>query len=177
MILIVDGSNRVGKSTLIKVIHEEFPNSVVFNERYVKNKEGHTSEVEMSSYFDGFTSALLSMEKENPEVLYILDRYHITELVYGQIFRNYNNIHMLDIDAMMVNAGAKMLFLYSDYEHIDDLEKKQEYKDIQTYFKVCLNGSEMDRQSYRFTKEIIESQEAMHIYALKIIDWVKGGDK
>ena len=177
MILIVDGSNRVGKSTLIKVIHEEFPNSVVFNERYVTNKVGHTSEVEMSSYFDGFTSALLAMEKENPEVLYILDRYHITELVYGQFFRNYNNTHMLDIDVVMKEVGAKMLFLYSDYDHIEDAEKKQEYKDIQTYFKVCINGSEMDRKSYKFTKEIIESKGAMYIYALQVVDWVKGGDK
>lgn len=177
MILIVDGSNKVGKSTLIAEIHSLVCDSIVFDERYVRNTEGHIDESEMSSYFDGFTSALLAMEKANPQILYILDRYHLSELTYGQVFRNYNNLHMFKIDQIMKEVGAKLLFLYSDYEHIEDEEKKQEYKTIQSYFKACVTSSELERKSFRFTKEIIESRAALHIYALQIIDWVKGGDK
>lgn len=171
MILIVEGSNRTGKSTVIKEINKRVPHCVIFDKRYVTNSTGHTNQEEMSAYIDGYVSSLLTMEQLHPEILYILDRFHLSELVYGVYYRNYVNEHMLKVvDKKLANAGAKLVLMTSDYDHITSEKSALLYESIQSLFYIHIKESTIPNKEYS-----LDSTSADDI-AKYIVNWVMKGD-
>lgn len=101
MIIIVEGIDRVGKTTLCEMIEERYK-EVMDIRRFRDN----------TRYAHGHTDMMVNTEKNNTIVSLIedgiiqniiLDRFHITEFVYGVIERSYKNVDMYDIDRRLAD--------------------------------------------------------------------------
>lgn len=116
MVIIVEGIDRVGKTTLCEMIEERYIESVGFRRfrddtRYIHNhlnREVNTEKI----------NTLQNLLEEGFIHNIILDRYHITEFVYGAIERSYKNDDMYDIDKRLAELDKKDTF-DEDEEEVD----------------------------------------------------------
>lgn len=107
MIVIVEGIDRVGKTTLCEMIEEKYKSIMdikVFKDdtRYVHNhlnKEVNTEK----------DNTMVNLIEAGVIKNIIFDRFHITEFVYGVVERSYKNIDMYDIDRRLSEIGTKDL--------------------------------------------------------------------
>ena len=136
MILIVEGANRAGKSTMIDYLKKLADNSgvefVLYNERINKNEHAGTTPEGMYAYAKSVISDLL--KEDTNEKLIVFDRFHISEFVYGEAFRGYTNDFMLTVGNLLDLLGAKTLYMKSNFEHVTDKHKALEYEALQNRF-------------------------------------------
>lgn len=104
MIIIVEGIDRVGKTTLCEMIEDKYCENINFKRfrddtRYVHNHMNKAVNTEKINTLQNLIEAGLV---DN----IILDRYHITEFVYGGIERTYKNDAMFDIDRRLAEVGT-----------------------------------------------------------------------
>lgn len=103
MIIIVEGIDRVGKTTLCEMIEEHYKESLNIkrfrdNTRYAHNHNDMMVNTEKNN-------TIVSMIEEDIIHNIILDRFHITEFVYGAVDRSYKNFDMYDIDRRLADIG------------------------------------------------------------------------
>lgn len=136
MILIVEGANRAGKSTMIDYLKKLADNSgvefVLYNERINKNEHAGTTPEGMYAYAKNVIGDLL--KQDTNEKLIVFDRFHISEFVYGEAFRGYTNRNMLKIDDLLRVMESKVLYMKSNFEHVEDRHKALEYEALQSRF-------------------------------------------
>lgn len=136
MILIIEGANRTGKSTminyLIKLADNSGIESVLYDERINKNEHAGTTPEGMYAYAKNVISDLL--KQDTNEKLILFDRFHISEFVYGEAFRGYTNDLMFKIGDFLHLMDAKILYMKSNFEHVTDKHKALEYEALQNRF-------------------------------------------
>lgn len=136
MILIVEGANRAGKSTMIGMLQKLAENSGVefqlYNSRINNNEHVGTSPEGMFAYAKSVISDLL--KEDSNEKLIVFDRFHISEFVYGEAFRGYTNEYMPKIDGFLDLMDAKVLYMKSNFKHVADRHKALEYEALQNHF-------------------------------------------
>ena len=136
MILIVEGANRTGKSTMIGMLQKLAENSgvefMLYNSRINNNEHVGTTTEGMYAYAKSVISDLL--KEDTNEKLIVFDRFHISELVYGEAFRGYTNEYMLKIDGFLDLMDAKIMYMKSNFEHVTDRHKALEYEALQNRF-------------------------------------------
>lgn len=121
MIYIIEGSNKVGKTT--GLAFRKSNNEIVINNRYINNlMEDRKNE--------SFISALSMLEfmvaLNNIKFNVFIDRYHLSEIVYGKMFRNYTNDNMYALDRELQSIFGNdiaLVLVKSDYHHITNDEK------------------------------------------------------
>ena len=95
MILIVEGSNKVGKTTFINtlanILEADGIRVEIQNKRPAKNNEYEVTKEKMADITkDDFINALRkSLANVNYNHVYIFDRSYISEYVYGKKYRGY----------------------------------------------------------------------------------------
>ena len=136
MILIVEGANRTGKSTLIAALEKlaEKKNIMfsVYNERINKNEHSGTTPDGMYAYAKSTISNLMNTDSDDK--LIVFDRFHVSEYVYGEAFRGYTNESMLKINEFLHLIDAKIVYMRSDFKHVEDKHKALEYEALQNRF-------------------------------------------
>ena len=136
MILIVEGANRAGKSTMIGMLQKLAENSGVefqlYNGRINNNEHVGITPKGMYAYARSVISDLL--KEDTNEKLIVFDRFHISEFVYGEAFRGYTNEYMLKVDGFLDLMDAKILYMKSNFEHVTDRHKALEYEALQNRF-------------------------------------------
>ena len=136
MILIVEGANRAGKSTMIGMLQKLAENSgvefILYNARINNNEHAGITPEGMYAYAKSVISDLL--KEDTNEKLIVFDRFYISEFVYGEAFRGYTNMHMLKVDGFLDLMDAKILYMKSDFEHGEDRHKALEYEALQNHF-------------------------------------------
>lgn len=136
MILIVEGANRTGKSTIIGALKSlaEKKNIpfVLYNERINKNEQIGITPEGMYEYAKNTISDLI--KEDCVDNLIVFDRFHISELVYGEAFRGYTNDLMLKVGGFLDLLDAKTLYMKSNFEHVTDKHKALEYEALQNRF-------------------------------------------
>lgn len=140
-IIIVEGIDRVGKTTLISKLQNEL--KLKCNKDVVVFKDVYEAEM-----FGGWTiySRDISTEKllstfnflksvESLDLIVILDRFHLSEYVYGKVNRGYVNNTMFKVDDLLSNMSTDLILVTptditkSSEEHGCDLtENEKEYK-------------------------------------------------
>ena len=105
MIIIVEGIDRVGKTILCRNIIERYKDSIHFirfrdNTQYAKHHNNIWINTEKNN-------TIVSMIEEGIVDNIILDRFHITEFVYGAVDRHYKNEYMYELDARLAAIGTK----------------------------------------------------------------------
>ena len=164
MILIVEGSNRVGKTTFINELKaicdlNEKP-IFVHDKRYVVNDNFLDIELtaeqmmrDANERHKAELNVLLSLNQSFPEMLIVLDRFHLSELVYGQVYRHYRNKGCIDLDKFLFEKDVLLLFIKSEYMHISDIEKKDLYLSIQNKMQNEYDAFYENKMSISFIDE------------------------
>lgn len=172
MILIVEGANRAGKSTIIgalKELADGFGKTfILYNERINKNEHAGTTPEGMYEYAKGVISDL--MKEDSKDKLIVFDRFHISELVYGEAFRGYTNDLMLKVGNFLDLLDAKILYMKSDFEHIEDKHKALEYEALQSRFNEAFTKYFMSENVKVVTLDRKAEHEREDI-AMEVITW------
>ena len=171
MILIVEGANRAGKSTMIGMLQKLAENSGVefqlYNGRINNNEHAGITPEGMYAYAKSVISDLL--KEDTNEKLIVFDRFHISEFVYGEAFRGYTNNLMLKVGNFLDLMDAKILYMKSNFKHVTDRHKALEYEALQNRFNevfakhfMCENvkivsfDGKAERERSELAKEVFE---------------------
>lgn len=139
MIIIVEGIDRVGKTTLCNKLKEKFGYDIL------KFDKIEAEDVRCANY--GSIKMFIEMSKYL-EQNYIIDRFHWTEIVYGACERGYFNNEVLELEKEMVTSDNFILI----YMRPLDIEKSSEEhgKDLKGHnlmFEMLYNFSNLRKIS------------------------------
>ena len=105
MIIIVDGIDRVGKTTLCNILKNTFNLPICKDDtRYLGSHENVIVNTEKNNTF-------VNLIEQGCLTNIIFDRFHLTEYVYSAIERNVQNSYMLDIDKRLANIKTANVIL------------------------------------------------------------------
>lgn len=144
MIVIVEGIDRVGKTTLVNKLVKECPikpfidsylKFTYYNYEYNKTLQVDGSRNNITANTEKINSLLNFFEQftDNIDVDILLDRFHLSEFVYGMCDRNYLSFEAFDsfderlseLNALIVYVEPKDLS-WSSEQHGSDLQKHLE---------------------------------------------------
>jgi thymidylate kinase len=91
MLVIIEGVDGTGKSTLIESLKEVFKDRRVFvlNFSYPKYWEMFQAAAMARGEYSGSIKIFGEILEEDPEAIIICDRFHLGEFAYGPVKRNY----------------------------------------------------------------------------------------
>lgn len=155
MIIIVEGVDRVGKTTLCEKLAKV---------------TGYKIFRDDTRYFGNHKDAYINTEKINTLQCLIdngvvkdiiLDRYHFTEFVYGYFDREYCNIAMQDIDKRLSNLGHEVLLLYVKPENVilSSIEHGRNLREHNKLMCKLFNASEIKTKidlKYRDIDDVVD---------------------
>lgn len=131
-LIIIEGTDRTGKSTLINELCEyyNYDNVTIrhFGKPIKTSSKDNTIKYQLSKFYNEVNLLKFLNDEKNPyfENIVIWNRSHIGEYVYGQKFRSYtheesNNI-INNINTYLYNninvEDIKLIYLYGDSEFL-----------------------------------------------------------
>ena len=116
MIIIVEGTDRVGKTTLVNMLRDRMA-FVSFKDHLLKSRHVNNSKV-MSEKL--YSVALLLKEINSTGVNVVIDRFHLTELVYGMVERTTITSTFGVIDRMLAEMGAIIVHVQRTNHELSD---------------------------------------------------------
>lgn len=123
MIIIVDGIDRVGKTTLCNLLSESLDYPISKDDvRYALTYDDMLIGTEKNNTF-------VNLIEQGCLKNIIFDRFHFTEFTYGVIERGYINTFMIDIDKRLSNLNVLLILVkptdvnFSSNEHGKSLNK------------------------------------------------------
>lgn len=175
MIVILEGLERTGKSTIAEILENNFG--------FIRFKDhNHLMEMDSTSIanrLDATLSMIVALDKAGKNV--VLDRFHISELIYGTYYRGYNREnfqHVRYIDEVLSHLNTKLILLertvdekykevfpHSGHEkEIDMMQKDFRYEVDKSYIenKTTYNTSEMS--FYDVAKDIANFSKKYDFY-------------
>lgn len=175
MIVVLEGLERTGKSTIAEILETKY-NFVNFKDH------NHLMEMDRSSIanrLDATLSMIIALDKANIDV--VLDRFHLSELIYATYYRGYNRAnfqHIRYIDEVLSHLNTKLYLLertvdkgYEEafpdngyFKKIAMMQKDFRYEVDKSYIKnkyVC-NTSEVS--FYDVAKDIVNFSKKYDFY-------------
>lgn len=166
MIVILEGLERTGKSTLAKQ----------FEEHGFVNFKDHNHSRNMDPDFikerlDATLSFLIQADKNNIDV--VMDRYHLSEYFYGRHVRGYNQVdfeHIWFIDEVLSHLNTYLILLERDIskEYIESYPTEIDEKELKNYKKIF---------NYICDKSYIKNKIVLRNYLGFSIDKFIGSEK
>lgn len=175
MIVILEGLERTGKSTIAEILETKY-NFVSFKDH------NHLMEMDCSfiaNRLDATLSMITALDKLNIDV--VLDRFHISELIYGTYYRGYSRAnfqHIKYIDEVLSHLNTKLVLLERtvdekyeevfprnrDAEIITAMQKDFRYEVDKSYIenKVTYNTSETS--FYDIAEDIVNTSKKYDFY-------------
>ena len=145
MIIVFEGSNKVGKSTIISKFEKMHNVTKIYNRELMEIMRNVKQESFIAA--NAMLDVLIPLSKKQN---IILDRFHLSEYVYGFLSRGYDcSAETEAIDKRLADAGALLVLVTSEYTHIQDMEKALEYGKIQSQFLTAWRHSRMDKVQIR----------------------------
>ena len=95
MVIIVEGIDRVGKTTLVEKICQELGYQRFRDDFRYMTDENPYGNVQVNTEK---INTLMNLIEQGLVDNVVLDRFHFTEKVYGLYDRDYDNVSMVDID-------------------------------------------------------------------------------
>lgn len=120
MIILVDGIDRTGKTTLVERLSMEF-NYPVFKDdtRYSLSHENMALNSEK-------LNTLINVIEKGLVKDAVFDRFHWTELIYGKVDRGYVNRDVYDMERRLENYSIKTGNIAQVIMYPDDIDKSSE---------------------------------------------------
>ena len=148
MIVILEGLERTGKSTIAEILENNFG--------FIKFKDhNHLRFMDLKSIanrLDSTLSMLVSLNKAGKNI--VLDRFHISELIYGTNDRGYRDCdfdHIYYIDEVLSHLDTKLYLLERNVnnEYVEAFPRKVNESGLLEYQK---------KFRYAFDKSYIENK-------------------
>lgn len=112
MLIIVEGSNRVGKSALISKLVKMYGVEKVYN----RNINAAMKDRQQESFIAA--NAMLDVAELAKNQNIIFDRFHLSEYIYGAADRGYIGLHEFNqIDERLSKMDCMLVVVTSKYEH------------------------------------------------------------
>lgn len=170
-IVIFEGVNKTGKSSIIKMLNELIPDSIVFYDRTVRDRYAKTFYAKMAMNAQLMT--MTQMFKQVPtDKIILLDRFHLSEYVYGKIERSYDCMKdVLVIDDVLAKMGAKIIYMEDNIDGLNDrcgkdmTRYKEEYELIlncSSCMKSKINYEYLTRTTLQHLVDIIEDKGGIY---------------
>lgn len=110
MIVVVEGIDRVGKTTLVKKLVKagfiDLKDEFIIDKSHISNFPDYSL-----GKCESFVAIAKKLNSEGKNV--VIDRLHLTEIVYGKEKRNETNLQgCLAIDMALANLGAYLCLVY-----------------------------------------------------------------
>lgn len=121
MLILLDGPDRVGKDTLARNIISFFS-----NETFLLLHTVHIKNYEQKDYHRWYKK-IFELSK-NTDYSIILNRTHLSEFVFGNMYRNYDSKTVFDLEKIIVSDNNVFLFLLTD--KIENLLKREDGNSI-----------------------------------------------
>ena len=148
MIVILEGLERTGKSTIAEILENNFG--------FIRFKDhNHLRFMDLKSIanrLDSTLSMLVSLDKAGKNI--VLDRFHISELIYGtndRGYRDYDFEHIYYIDEVLSHLNTKLYLLERNVnnEYAEAFPRKVNESGLLEYQK---------KFRYAFDKSYIENK-------------------
>ena len=148
MIVILEGLDRTGKSTIAEILENNFG--------FIKFKDhNHLRFMDLKSIanrLDSTLSMLVSLNKAGKNI--VLDRFHISELIYGTNDRGYRDCdfdHIYYIDEVLSHLNTKLYLLERNVnnEYVEAFPREVNESELLEYQK---------KFRYAFDKSYIENK-------------------
>jgi hypothetical protein len=118
---LVDGIDRLGKSTLIKNLQDELGYHLVVHydkPKRLKVYEHFGSEALFTYQYEAYKTMFNMINCGLPV---IFDRAHLGEMVYAPMYRGYDGDYVLDIEKEVNTRGTRLVLLTtSDFSFLKD---------------------------------------------------------
>ena len=118
-VIIVDGPDNVGKSTLIRNLKNKLNNEIFinlsFSNIYQKDKESY---IYYSKQLYNNMFKICEYQIVNLKNSIIIDRSHISEMVYSPMYRNYSGDYVLDIEKKYDLSNFFLILLIDTPENL-----------------------------------------------------------
>ena len=105
MIILIEGIDKAGKSSLISGLSRLIPATIY------KNTIKPDNTLASGQQTIGIYRGLYNYALERPDTFHIFDRSHITELVYGAVLRNYKPALLFDWERFEYQHRDRMLLM------------------------------------------------------------------
>jgi thymidylate kinase len=161
--ILVEGLDRLGKSTLVESIQQELgyfqvihfgkPQHLKFYEQ--KDNNGFVSTGE-SAYLYQHASFDNMFRILNSTARVIFDRAHLGECVYSPIYRNYSGDYVYDLECyhgMDHNDSTKLILL------VENMSISEHFVDDGLSFDITKRQQEQDLFEEAFHKSIIKNKQ------------------
>lgn len=139
--IIVEGIDRVGKTTLVNLLRDK-TNMPVLNDTYLYN----TADMRKDKRVNVEKIKTIVNFARDVNDKFIVDRLHWSEMIYGYCDRGYDNVvPCLDIEDELINLGAKIILVVptdvvsSSKQHGKDLSEHAKL------FNVVFDSSKIDK--------------------------------
>lgn len=151
MIVILEGVNRVGKTTLADRL-EQFG--------YMRFKDNSINEIpeeiDRQSYCRGGLNGMVNMLKFVPESTnLVFDRFHLTELAYGFVERSYVADYFLEIDKRLKEMGVLLVQMWDNIEKVNERAGK-DMGPLSTMMGLAYQMSSLRKTKYNLNQPIGE---------------------
>jgi hypothetical protein len=177
MVIIFEGANKVGKTTLAQGLvmmlsrngHQAQyirvrPDDVVLE--LMKGKGGSTAAY---CFIKGMQEILSNLM--HSDTIYIVDRFDVTEFIYGQE-REYDIKGLIvGLHEDIIDDGAKYVFVTSDMENVGNLHEKANLKELQTQFYDFFENRFKHTEDNLFTvnNEITSKDNNLNMYVSTLL--------
>lgn len=157
MIIILDGLDKCGKSTLARKLASKY-----------KAKLIHVSAPKTTTPFNEYVSLINSLD---PNSSYVFDRLYLGECAYGEVYRKKNGLTAVQqyyLELMLLKFNPMLIYCWLDYNELTwnfhkDKEKTTKLTDVprlDRLFRTAFNRSILPKTTfcYNLDKEPIQGK-------------------
>ena len=145
-IIVVEGIDRVGKTTLVKRIVKEFGYSEFVQLNNADKKKERKLEIEIERMYS--ILSVLALIKND---YIILDRYHLSEMVYGIVDRRYYNIEVENVDRILSKLNSFLVYVEPEDIKWSSKQHGSSLLDHDRFFKLFYEKSKMNKAKCSFS--------------------------
>lgn len=139
--IIVEGIDRVGKTTLVNLLRER-TGLPILNDKYYyigkedvrENKRVNTEKIQ----------SVINFARDISD-RFIVDRLHWSELVYGEVDRGYANLDVLNLENELVELGAKIILVTPTDLDMSSKEHGKDLSNHESLFTKLFEESNLDK--------------------------------
>ncbi len=114
MIIIAEGSDLAGKTTLLHQLMKDLPRAYLFKYNTRPADDSFKERKRILDLYWEMWRGLMAAQHSNEKTILLLDRYYVSEAVYGPIMRNYDPIEDPDYAALhkMILSDPYIMYLF-----------------------------------------------------------------
>ena len=154
MVIILEGVNKVGKTTVADML-KTIGFMTYYNRQLLTFENTHSAKWHTKGQIDAITQMLNLMHESEVNIDFVLDRFHLSEMVYGKLDRKYAATYLKAVDERLAKIGAKLIYMVDDIESVNQRTGKDMYSYCVAFDQAFIE-SKMDKTMYNLKNPISE---------------------